>query len=327
VVEFRLIKLPDDLSDDAIYERITSKSIPPTRTITKLIASAGQRWLDGAGSIFDPRYKRLYPLWVLDLWQRLAVLGSKQKEWEEVYQTLAWVTATPVVSKKFPTPESVLGQRSWGGPIVINLARFTTDEFSALLAKRMITDNVAQCMTQVLQSRLAMDETLQKDHFIAASRFKSVLEIDTAAPHRKRLPQAFQEIEALVKERLSLKVWFPALLVAEKHEIAFPGSGDSIQGFPKPKAIIANIERWTKARFGGKFRCLGNTLAHGTQDDFFSCIPASMSAIAHGVFGDPLWTVENLWMDRVEWFRKLIPDENEVSIKNVNSTTKTYMHM
>lgn len=59
--------------------------------------------------------------------------------------------------------------------------------------------------------------------------------------------------------------------------------------------------------FGGKFSETGNSLAHGVQEDGISCIPVTMNTIAHGIFGEPLWTHEHWYLDRMKWFLKLVP--------------------
>ncbi|THU91016.1 hypothetical protein K435DRAFT_801575 [Dendrothele bispora CBS 962.96] len=44
------------------------------------------------------------------------------------------------------------------------------------------------------------------------------------------------------------------------------------------------------------------------QNNAISCIPASMNAIAHGVFGDKLWSPETWQLDRLQWFLTLVPN-------------------
>lgn len=86
-------------------------------------------------------------------------------------------------------------------------------------------------------------------------------------------------------------------------------AGDTLESMGPPTEVLADTQKWLHARFPGTvFKDLGNTLSHGKQKDSISCIPATMNTISHGIFGDALWTHENRFLDRIEWFMRLVPD-------------------
>ena len=83
--------------------------------------------------------------------------------------------------------------------------------------------------------------------------------------------------------------------------------------FPAPHKVIRDLQVWLKSVFGHTFADKGNSLEHGIQADAISCIPAAINTIAHGIFGDPLWTPEDRFLDRMKWFHLLVPEPKTVS--------------
>ena len=55
-----------------------------------------------------------------------------------------------------------------------------------------------------------------------------------------------------------------------------------------------------------KLMNVGNTLKHPHQTDTYGCSICTISTIAHGVFGDPLWRQRDASTNRISWFLKLI---------------------
>lgn len=83
--------------------------------------------------------------------------------------------------------------------------------------------------------------------------------------------------------------------------------GDSLfKEHPPPITLIAATQKWLHARFKGPFKELGDSLSHGIQADGISSLICSANTIAHGVFGDTLWSADYCSNTRVEWFSTLI---------------------
>lgn len=216
---------PPDISEEQCIGMLFRRPIPSADLLRELKEIYGQMWLDGTKSISDPRYNRgkdRFPLWALELWRQLAVIVNDKTHWAEAHETLRQlVFSNPAVSERFKTTASVFGQRTWNGDFLIGRFTFSTSTFSALLQRSMINDDVAQAMTQVLQTRLETNAIIRKAHYIAASRFSSVLRV---AVERKKLkdsenlPRSLQDVEDLVEANPNIHVWFPALL--NSHEVA-----------------------------------------------------------------------------------------------------------
>lgn len=43
-----------------------------------------------------------------------------------------------------------------------------------------------------------------------------------------------------------------------------------------------------------------------------------MSTIAHGVFGDALWSPKTRSLNRIEWFLSLVPDQRQPEVSLVS---------
>lgn len=94
-----------------------------------------------------------------------------------------------------------------------------------------------------------------------------------------------------------------------------------------PKQVLADTQKWLCARFPGTdFEDLGNALPHGEQQDCISCIPATMNTISHGIFGDALWTHESRFLNRIEWFMRLVPDKTDTVSKMITKHLQTITH-
>ncbi|KAJ3749525.1 hypothetical protein DFH05DRAFT_1533309 [Lentinula detonsa] len=283
-------------------DQVLRRPIPSPDTLDMLAENFGQGWLDGMNSVRDPRYRGedFMPLWVVGLWKRLQHLAKIQEDYKE-----AWTT--------FSSPATFFGQRGWDTPVTIADFTFATSSFTKLLRPVMINDDITH--------RLAMDVEQKKNHYLAASRFGLVLQVATTKKRFQdnNLPTALRDIETEVDANPCLKVWFPVLL--QMHEVAFCvdfgqstiAYGDSLSTMPPPTAVVAYIEKWLKARFHRTFKNTGNSLAHAWQKDSISCIPVTMNTILHGIFGDPLWTHENRYLDCLKWFSELVPDQQQDS--------------
>ncbi|KAJ3851251.1 hypothetical protein EV368DRAFT_83736 [Lentinula lateritia] len=153
-------------------ETILRRTIPSEDTLEMLECAVGQQWLDGARSIADPRFNR-----------------GKDRVPLDAYTMVERVVKDPIVAVEFPTAEHVFGQQKWNNDVEVGKFTFSTYTFLTLLRPVMIGDDVTQSMIQVMQARLGSDEERSKIHYIAASRFASVLQV--AATWKKKLEEAY----------------------------------------------------------------------------------------------------------------------------------------
>jgi hypothetical protein len=72
--------------------------------------------------------------------------------------------------------------------------------------------------------------------------------------------------------------------------------------------MIRNAKKWLKERFKRDFIVSETGLSTGVQEDYISCIPAAMNAIAHGIFGDGIWDPKRRYVDRIDWFTRLVEE-------------------
>jgi hypothetical protein len=91
-----------------------------------------------------------------------------------------------------------------------------------------------------------------------------------------------------------------------KRNLLVPGDSMVISGAtPPPDEVLKGLRKWLDKRFGWKVMNLGNVLERPHQTDTYSCSICTMSTIAHGIFGDPLWQQRNASVHRIHWLLKL----------------------
>ncbi|KAF9065054.1 hypothetical protein BDP27DRAFT_1425230 [Rhodocollybia butyracea] len=180
----------------------------------------------------------------------------------------------------------------------------------------MLAKNVTQGMIAHLQDRLCWDPILSQQHYICGSEFLSFI---VTAEERGRIAE--QEVKAwclwhireAVEQNPELQVWIPVL--REQHKVVIKvdfrsktiGYGDTLKDFSAPKAVADCIQRWIKLQFGESFQWVGKLVVHGIQQDAISCIPGTANTIAHGIWGDKLWSMGKRMLDCVQWFVSLTP--------------------
>ncbi|KAK7462206.1 hypothetical protein VKT23_007811 [Stygiomarasmius scandens] len=192
-------------------------------------------------------------------------------------------------------------------------------------------DDVLQSMNQALQLQLQKDEKLKETHYIAASRFLAVLQAYRKRPEKRS--KSLQEVGDKLRVCPNLKLWFPVL--SDKHAVAFCvdfgertiAYGNSLTTAQPPNNIVILIQYWLQRSHGGRFKNTGNSLTHGEQKDLYSCIPITMSTIAHEVFGKPIRTHGNRFLDRIQWFQTLFPETGSSPASQTmdSSTTQTVL--
>lgn len=74
---------------------------------------------------------------------------------------------------------------------------------------------------------------------------------------------------------------------------------------------MEKLQWWLCSTFGKTFKEMGNSLAHGVQDNMFSCGIVAMNAIAHDLFSDPLWTPYQKALARTQWFHIMCDSHEE----------------
>ncbi|KAK7434748.1 hypothetical protein VKT23_020026 [Stygiomarasmius scandens] len=155
-------------------------------------------------------------------------------------------------------------------------------------------------MTQQLQSRLEVDKDLTTKHIIAASRFNITFEVAANRDRLKvgRVSLTLRNVEDEIhRNHNKMKLWFPGLQAELQHAVAFCvdfekktiSYGDSLPGFPPPNKVILDVQKWLKTRFKGSFLNLGNSLAHGVQQD-----------TTH-------------FVDQFNWFTTFVPDSKRTA--------------
>jgi hypothetical protein len=51
---------------------------------------------------------------------------------------------------------------------------------------------------------------------------------------------------------------------------------------------VRHVQAWLKKEFGKEFKCRGDMMKHGNQEDTWSCGICLPNAITHNLFDEPL---------------------------------------
>lgn len=70
---------------------LLSRDVPPSSILDTIWETIGQKWLDGAQSITDPRFNNArdrFPLWAISFWKRMHNVIMWQADWKERWSWL-----------------------------------------------------------------------------------------------------------------------------------------------------------------------------------------------------------------------------------------------
>ncbi|KAJ3833288.1 hypothetical protein F5878DRAFT_700127 [Lentinula raphanica] len=304
---------PTPRSEGELWKLLYTRPLPTSSEIQTLYTTFGQEWLDGAQSLCDPRInsgKDRLPLWFLTVWHDVLGFVDTQSDLEKAWRAGQELVTLPDVMEEFPTVESIFRDVKWNEVFTHGGVKIKAYEFAPLLRKVMLSSLVTQGMISYLQDRLHRDTVNSKKHYICGSGFAGFIAV--AETRNKLHGRCLQDIENAVRRHQDLQIWVPVL--REQHEVVIKidfgaktiGYGDTLPKFSPPKVIGDHLQRWIKLTFGENFEWVGKaTVVHGTQEDAISCIPGTANMIAHGIWGDELWSDGKKMVDRTRWFVRL----------------------
>ncbi|KAJ3817168.1 hypothetical protein F5880DRAFT_1618539 [Lentinula raphanica] len=295
---------PVPRSEGELWKLLYARPLPTSRELETLHSAFGQQWLDGAQSICDPRInsgKDRYPLWFLTVWLDMLSFTEIQTSLKKAHAAAQELVAHHPVADEFPTVESVFRHLKWNETFLHGGVAIMAHEFAPLLRKVMLSSIVTQGMISYLQDRLCQDTENAQKHYICGTGFAAFIAV--AAKRNKLDSRCLQDIEHAVKRYKSLQVWVPVL--REQHEVVIKidfgaktiGYGDTLPNFSPPKVI----ERHSWNTGGCYF----------------------MYSIAHGIWGDELWSDEKKMLDRIRWFVKLTENSNTEPPSSIDDMATT----
>ncbi|KAF6746318.1 hypothetical protein DFP72DRAFT_1017300 [Ephemerocybe angulata] len=313
---------PNDGRDEHV-ETLFQRNIPPAAFIQSALDQVGQALLDGHVSFEDPSYpgSRL-AMWELRYWSTLLDLLATRKRWQKA---LTWLNdnlrqhvRNQVPHTELMQAKSYLLQLRWAEVTRIpgSFHDTTTSEFARLLANTWVSNINMDMMFAQLSERMDTTDTEALDSFVIIETLRVMRELekaDSSKDHRAApLTPFLRRLEGRIKSMPGDAILvFPAYLADIHHWIAIRiDFGDkswcydslSHKQAPEPRSVIKQINLWLQERFSPEFRCDGNELPHGNQEDATECGIVATNAIAHDVFNDDLWTPSHKVGDRVQWF-------------------------
>ncbi|KAJ3963627.1 hypothetical protein EV361DRAFT_985692, partial [Lentinula raphanica] len=299
---------PVPRSEGELWKLLYARPLPTSRELETLHSAFGQQWLDGAQSICDPRInsgKDRYPLWFLTVWLDMLSFTEIQTSLKKAHAAAQELVAHHPVADEFPTVESVFRHLKWNETFLHGGVAIMAHEFAPLLRKVMLSSIVTQGMISYLQDRLCRDTENAQKHYICGTGFAAFIAV--AAKRNKLDSRCLQDIEHAVKRYKSLQVWVPVL--REQHEVVIKiDFGAKTIGYALDQTEVSRkvpLDRQTERHSWNTGGC------------YF------MYSIAHGIWGDELWSDEKKMLDRIRWFVKLTENSNTEPPSSIDDMATT----
>ncbi|KAJ6540894.1 hypothetical protein DFH09DRAFT_1089851 [Mycena vulgaris] len=211
-------------------------------------------------------------------WRWLHEMVDGQKDWKVAE---AWLCQHRAALPAAEESARRLFSLGWNTGLK-SLPGARTLPFARMISDRMISDDLLDMMMSMLRKRVVAQHNL-------ASKVRVVLLSATEAEDYIGSKKGYlQNLEKRLKEENMLELWFLALWEEQDHWLPF------------------------KCRFNKRFKCIGDILTCGRQNDGINCGIIAVSTVAHNTIGDDLWTSSRKVQDRLDWFNTLC-DEHERS--------------
>ncbi|KAJ7851333.1 hypothetical protein B0H13DRAFT_2360224 [Mycena leptocephala] len=290
-------------------------TLPPAKLVASLKVEAPQAILDGKQSVLDSRYPNIrLSLWIIEAWDWLGKMIQAQGEWKMASDWIAKRRSALPAAERSAEIFSSLG---WNAPLEALPRDTTCSSFARMISDRMVSDGGLDMMIRSLQRRISEDPlTASKVLLVQRPFIHEILKATTADQYKEEKKKGLLlRIEKKLKEADMAELWFAVLWREQKHWLPFKcdfreltlSYGDPLKMDGKPHIIIQKTLWWLRARFNTRFRCTGDTLTCGNQNDQISCGFIAVNTIASNVLGDALWTQSNKVHDRVNWRGPPVP--------------------
>ncbi|KAI0037576.1 hypothetical protein FA95DRAFT_1614075 [Auriscalpium vulgare] len=312
---------PTDAMDHAkTTEMLLRRPVPPVQVLRMLQDTIGQAWLDGKQSIVDWSVndgRDRLPLWSLTFWIDVGGAIRGQGKWSSCEH---WITAEtnsvgPMGRSTMDRAHTLLHTLPWNTPIRSPAVSTTTLELTRMLGNDWMSDELINMMFEQLASRVRLQTELTTRVVVAPLAFseavKRLTKATTYSPADAPLLRMYEE---LVYDGGRTTIYCP-VHVRGNHWVAVEidflsrtfACGDSLEySDALPLDFTAKLQRWFRARFGGPFKYLGNSLRHGIQQDHNSCGICTVNTVAHATLGDLLWEPARRSEERAQWFCALV---------------------
>ncbi|KAG6905164.1 hypothetical protein DXG01_004460, partial [Tephrocybe rancida] len=320
IISIKVKKWYSTQTPNASIDILLNRTIPPKTFLDDLADGFGQAWFDGAQSIVDPRYNNgidHFPLWVVTLWRRLADVSKKQAVWRNSFE---WLEDEIALTRDIPTCETLraaqdlLETLSWNTPLQYSRGIPKTFELALLLSSAWLSDEHINMIAQELSKEVLSIPEIAHRVIVAPLTFSA--EILSTAKGKSYLPRNAPLLCRYVKhikDQGTEEIYFPlhiggnhwitGFLNLKQEEVSYGDPKGSKKTIPKlfHKALL----QWLQVVFNKHFKCSGNTLPCGEQDDTFSCGVIFGNTVNHAISGVPLWEQRRSVEERVNWFLRL----------------------
>ncbi|KAF9779588.1 hypothetical protein BJ322DRAFT_1167867 [Thelephora terrestris] len=293
-------------------DKLLKALIPPRRWLSDLEITLKKKW-PGVTSVQHPTISSLYfPLWVGNFWWALVEAVEQKDEWSKAAR---WISHQRQDAKIYEAKD-LMERVPWGTKIWA-LTGADSLSFVGVLAQLLSTEWLRERHLDTLASYfnfyVSKDKKVAGECWIGdvylsvcvkrvyrASKAVIHADRDLSSYGEKIAPHGYKRL--LFPANLNNNHWIVFSVDLVKNQFCY---GDSF-GDRNPNAELQQIRRgltnWLSVVFGVSFADLGNALPIGQQEDGHSCGICVINAIEHAIFNVPLFTDENRYRLRVQYF-------------------------
>ncbi|KAJ7915715.1 hypothetical protein B0H13DRAFT_2324107 [Mycena leptocephala] len=241
---------------------------------------------------------------------------SQSKPTTDVAKTIIYLKTTKLPPAKYIGQVQAAANQAIldGQHPLAYLSGDTTLAFTRIASDRMLSDGGVDCMVAKLQQRISEEPKVVSRVLLVQRPFiLNILKATGPEHYKERATKYLQTLEDKLKNGTKSELWFLALWKEQKHWLTFKcdfqaltlSYGDPLKMPGKPQEIINKTLWWLKGRFNKHFKCMGDTLPCGCQNDAISCGVIAVNTMSHNILGDDVWTLSRKLQDRINWFNIL----------------------
>ncbi|KAI0664773.1 hypothetical protein C8Q70DRAFT_904467 [Cubamyces menziesii] len=295
-----------ELPTDTLVGITWSRPIPPPPFLKDLESAFGQAWFDGAQSIVDSRYKQSrLPLHALTYWSEMSMTLMKKATWRKAVVWLDKLDEKFVSTGLSQRARGFMDTLAWGEDLRVLGAATTTDALARLLSDQWLDDEAVDMLTTNLANRVLANPELSCNTIVTTLAFQHC--VMATYVHGRPIEQdsMLHALKARLDDGQKKRLFFP-INVDNNHWVAFCVNFLPLNSKTKPsrtiRELVKALQAWLKGEFDAVFRCNGNAIPHGIQQDSSSCGVCTINTLAHNIFDAPLFHQSKARSLRVEYF-------------------------
>ncbi|KAI0669608.1 hypothetical protein C8Q78DRAFT_977184 [Trametes maxima] len=293
---------------------LAKRPLPSAEYVHSLHKAFSSAWFSGARSVIDNRYKQSrLPLSALTVWSEMHRIVAKAAVWRLAEQWLGRWEREPGFLEEADHARILMGVLPWGARVQALGSDTAAENLALLLSDKWLDDEIVNMLFQELYTRARRDPKLARDVAVLPLVFQQVLHnVRTKKSYSHPLLSRCASLIAAGRQQIFFPVniqgmhWIPCMVDIAEGTIRY---GDACM-----QIVVEDLQDWLLKTLNRHFADGGNSLAHGLQEDGYSCGICTVNTIEHALFGTELFTHQRRRSLRVRYFNRLVMAHNNMPI-------------